>query len=252
MVRTYSIEIDPAELEKVQAEFNDVATLEAKGNDFVARHPVVFRMGDETVTRRDAEAPRTVVVGPGGEVRRRARQDAVRHFVPPARSQGASFHGVSKLVFDMPRGDWTYLHDRLAHTWLRQIGIAVGCAASARVEINGAYYGLFVAKENTAKRIIEDYFPGNADGDLWKAGSQPQTNQEMPNWERQKAFARASTTAEVAAIVDLDASVGEWAAEALLNNGDGAYGGNHNFYIYDQGAQGFVFLPNDTDATLSG
>ena len=42
----------------------------------------------------------------------------------------------------------------------------------------------------------------------------------------------------------------EWAAEALLNNGDGTYGGNHNFYIYDQGAKGFVYLPNDTDATF--
>jgi hypothetical protein len=23
-------------------------------------------------------------------------------------------------VFDMPRSDWTFMHDRLAHTWLRQ------------------------------------------------------------------------------------------------------------------------------------
>ena len=37
----------------------------------------------------------------------------------------------------------------------------------------------------------------------------------------------------MAAIVDLEASVTEWAAEALLNDGDGYYGGGHNFYIYD-------------------
>ena len=42
----------------------------------------------------------------------------------------------------------------------------------------------------------------------------------------------------------------EWAGEALLNDADGYYGGNHNFYIYDQGAKGFVFLPNDTDSTF--
>ena len=42
----------------------------------------------------------------------------------------------------------------------------------------------------------------------------------------------------------------EWAGEALINNADGYYGGNHNFYIYDTGAKGFVFLPNDTDATF--
>ena len=80
------------------------------------------------------------------------------------------FHGVAKLVFDMPRSDWTFMHDRLAHAWLRQIGIAAGCAANARVEINGTYYGLFVAEENTAKRIIKDYFPRQPDGDLVEGG----------------------------------------------------------------------------------
>src|SRR5262245_61376801 len=49
MVRTYAIDIDPAELEKVRAEFNNVATLESQGNDFVTRHPVVFHLGSETV-----------------------------------------------------------------------------------------------------------------------------------------------------------------------------------------------------------
>ncbi len=41
-----------------------------------------------------------------------------------------------------------------------------------------------------------------------------------------------------------------WAAEALLNDADGYYGGSHNFYLYDQGAAGYVFLPNDTDSTF--
>jgi hypothetical protein len=249
MVRTYAIEIDPAELEKVKAEFNDVATLEAQGNDFVARHPIVFRMGDETVTdatlKLHGQSSWAQAVRFDG-ARAKMQFDISFH----QSDQAGRFHGVAKLVLDMPRTDWTYMHDRLAHAWLRQVGLPIGCAANARVEINGAYYGLFVAKENTNKGIIDDYFPGDADGDLWKAGNQPQTNQEAPSWDRQMAFARASTTAEVAAIVDLDASVVEWASEAILNDGDGAYGGNHNFYVYDQGAKGFVFLPNDLDATF--
>ena len=44
--------------------------------------------------------------------------------------QAGKFHGVDKLVFDMPRSDWTFLHDRLAHAWLRQSGIMASCAAS--------------------------------------------------------------------------------------------------------------------------
>ena len=44
--------------------------------------------------------------------------------------------------------------------------------------------------------------------------------------------------------------MGEWAVEALLNDADGYYSGDHNFYLYDQGAKGFVFLPDDTDSTF--
>jgi hypothetical protein len=47
----------------------------------------------------------------------------------------------------------------------------------------------------------------------------------------------------------VQASVQEWAGEALINDADGIYGGSHNFYIYDAG-NGFVFLPNDTDSTF--
>ena len=166
------------------------------------------------------------------------------------RDESARFHGVGKLVFDMPRSDWTFMHDRLAHNWFRQVGIAAGCAASARVEINGAYYGLFVAKETTSRRVIAEFFPQHPDGDLWKAGVQPETNNEAPNWSRQMAFMQAADIAAVSAIVDLDSSVKEWAGEALINSADGYYGGNHNFYIYDTGAKGFVFLPNDIDATF--
>ena len=49
-----------------------------------------------------------------------------------------------------------------------------GCAANARVEINGSYYGLYVAEENTNKRVLAEFFPNNTGG-LWKAGIQPET-----------------------------------------------------------------------------
>ena len=49
-MRTYSIDIAPDQWNAIQAEFNDLATLQADGNDFVAKHPVVFHMGSETVS----------------------------------------------------------------------------------------------------------------------------------------------------------------------------------------------------------
>ena len=160
------------------------------------------------------------------------------------------FHGVEKLVFDMPRGDWTFMHDRLAHAWFRQAGIAAGCAASARVEINGSYYGLFVAEETTNKRVHRRVLPRQPERRSVEGRRAARDEQRCPNHDRLAAFKNATDIAAVTAIVDLDPSLGEWAGEALINDADGYYGGNHNFYIYDQGAKGFVFLPNDTDATF--
>ena len=57
-VRTYSIDIAPDQWDAIQAEFNDIATLQADGNDFVAKHPVVFRMGS-----RRCPTPRSSCTG---------------------------------------------------------------------------------------------------------------------------------------------------------------------------------------------
>jgi len=251
MVRTYSIDIDPSEWARVMSEFNQLATLVASGNDFAVRHPVVFHLGSETVSNatlklhgQSSWAQTAMLDG----TRAKIQFDVSFHQSDPS----GKFHGIEKLVFDMPRSDWTFMHDRLAHAWLRQVGIAAGCAANARVEINGSYYGMFVAEENTNKRVIAEFFPNNPSGGLWKGGIQPETSLTLQaaNPSRQATFAQATDLARITAIVDLPSSVVEWASEALLNNADGTYGGNHNFYIYDQGAKGFVYLPNDTDSTF--
>ena len=117
------------------------------------------------------------------------------------------------------------------------------------MEINGSYYGLYAVEENTGKRVLGQYYSGTLGG-LWKAGLQPETAQTPMYKDRQQAFWNASDLASVSAIVDLDASMQEWAGEALMNSADNYYGGDHNFYIYDTGAKGFVFLPNDTDSTF--
>jgi len=247
-LRTYAIDIAPDDWNAILTEFHDTTTLLAQGNDFVARHPVVLHLDGETVSdatlKLHGQSSWAWTVMLDGD-REKMQFDISFHQHDP----NGKFHGVEKLVFDMPRSDWTFLHDRLAHAWLRQVGIAAGCAASAKVEINGAYYGLFVDEENTAKQVLQAFFPGNAHGGLWKAGIQPETG-ETNDDGRRAAFAQATDIASVSAIVDLDGSVAEWAGEALLNNADGTYGGNHNFYIYDTGPKGFLFLPNDTDSTF--
>jgi hypothetical protein len=161
-----------------------------------------------------------------------------------------TFHGVGKIEFDMPRSDWSFINERLANTWLRQIGILAPCANSGKLTINGVYYGLYVTEESKGSRLLNQFFPGNAQGDFFKGGSEADTNKSAPNWTRNQQFWDAKDITAVNAIVDLPNSLLEWASEAVLNDSDGYYGGSHNFYIYDQGASGYVFVPTDVDATL--
>jgi len=107
-----------------------------------------------------------------------------------------------------------------------------------------------VTEEHFGHRVLGEFFPGNDNGDLFDGGWIPQTNKLNPNTDRLAMFWGATTAAALSAIVDVPQSVTSWAAEALLNDGDGYWGGDHNFYLYDQGAKGYVFIPHDLDSTL--
>ena len=247
-VRTYSIEIDATEWQSLQTEFHNLDAL-ATGLPFVVYHPIVFHLDGETVSNAmiklhgQSSWMQTVMLD--GD-RAKMQFDIAFDKMDPA----GKFHGVDKLVFDMPRSDWTFLHDRLAHAWLRQNGILASCATSARLVINGQYYGLYVVEEDVGHRVIDKFFPGNSDGDLWEGGEIPETNKMTANPARMDAFWGATDLAAVSAIVDVPGSLMTWAAEALLNDADGYYGGFHNFLLYDQGPKGLIFLPKDTDSTF--
>ncbi len=72
------------------------------------------------------------------------------------------------------------------------------CTNSARLNINGAYYGLYAAEESKDATLVEQFFPGNAGGDLFKGGSIAATNKAAPNWARLKQFWAAKDIAAIA------------------------------------------------------
>jgi hypothetical protein len=249
LLRTYELEISDTEMASLDAEFHNLAALQT-GLDFATYHPVTFHMGGETVANaavklhgQSSWMQAAMLDGARGKMQFMLAFDQV--------DAKAAFHGVGKIVLDMPRSDRTFMHDRLAHTWLRQSGILASCAASARLVINGAYYGLYVAEEHVGKRVVQQFFPDNAGGDLWKGGSQLQVGTKPGNQSRLQTFWNATDFASAAAILDLPGTLTSWGAEALLNDADGYYNGSHNFFVYDQGAgKGFRFLPSDTDSTF--
>jgi hypothetical protein len=164
----------------------------------------------------------------------------------------ARFHHVRKVELDMPRNDWTFLRQRLATYYLRKSGQNGQCASSAKLVVNGSYYGLFTVLERQDKEYLQRIFPGDgeADGDLWEGARDIKTNEDTFTWTRIIKFWMVTTAAELATLGDLAASVREWAAEAMMNDADGYYGGFHNFYLYDHPTRGFLWLAHDLDATF--
>ena len=247
VLQTYSIEITADEWAKLDAEFHDVQAV-LTGTPPENYHPVTFHSGSETVTdaavrlKGQSSWVETVMYDPNPKMQLVVAFD---QFNPQGR-----FHGVGKIHLDMPRSDWSFLNERLSNTWLREIGIMAPCSNSARLNVNGAYYGLYTAEESKDASLLREFFPGNASGDLFKGGSIAETNKGAPDWAKLRQLWDAKSLAAVEQIVDLPNTVLEWAAEAAINDADGYYGGSHNFYLYDEGAAGYTWLPSDVDTTF--
>ena len=132
----------------------------------------------------------------------------------------------------------------------RLFGQPAPCANNARVTINGQSYGLFANEEHVGGGFIKRVFPEAPNGDLFAGGYTPKTNELAPNKAKLKAFWAAHDIASMAAVIDLESSVTEWAAEALINEGDGYWGGAHNLYLYDYPGLGYRWLIDDDGRVL--
>ncbi len=247
-LQTYSFDISDDQMAAINVEFHNLTALES-GASFAVYHPITFHLNGETVTnaaiKLHGQSSWDQTVTFDGD-RAKMQFDVSFDQVDP---KGA-FHGVSKLVFDMPRDDWTFMHNRVVQAWLRQAGVMAPCSASARLNINGAYYGLYVLEQGVGNGTVRAFFPSNPNGDLWKGAVQAETNTASPNVARLMQFKNAKDLASLTAIMDVPSSLTTWGAEALINDADGYYNGFHNFYLYDEGAPGYVFLPQDTDSVL--
>ena len=247
----YAFDISADEWAKLDYEFRNRDALKAAGIDFKTYHPIVFHYGSETVTdamvRLKGDSSWRITLMEDGD---KARMQFVVSFdeVNPA----AKFHGLSKIVLDMPNDDETFMQERLGFTAMAELfGQPAPCANNARVTINGQYYGLFVNEEHVGGGFIKRVFPEAPNGDLFAGGYTPKTNELAPNKAKLKAFWAAHDIASMAAVIDLESSVTEWAAEALINEGDGYWGGAHNFYLYDYPGLGYRWLIDDADASFA-
>lgn len=165
----------------------------------------------------------------------------------------ARFEDQRRIKLDMPRADWTFLQQRVALAWLRgRAEIPAQCANSARVFVNGSYYGLYANVEFQDKSFLKRvYGAADNDGDLWKSARTIKTNEETFTWTRITAFWDLFDLAGLDSLVDVDRSMDEWASEAVIGDTDGYNQGRPNFFLYDRPSNHkFVWLANDLDTTL--
>jgi ribosomal protein S19 len=248
-LHTFSIDISAAEWAKLQDELRNHLDLVLQGVHFETYHPITFHYGTETVAdamirlKGQSSWYQTVTMD-------QAHPKAQFVIAFDQVNAKGTFHGVSKLDIDMPRSDWSFMHERLANNWFRKLGIMAACSSSVRIVINGQYYGVYVNEETVGHHLVADFFSANSKGDLFKGGVQADTNKMSPNFARLATWSAATTIPSMLTIIDLPSSLLEWAGDALIGNGDGFYGGDHNWYIYDQGAAGYVWLPADTDSSF--
>ncbi len=247
---SYEAQIDPAEWAAIHDEFVNWQARAAAGLDIKPYHAITLQVGQESVPawiRLKGNSSWFSAVA--------ANPNVKKQFII-AFDQGADpharFHGVQKVELDMPSLDRSFLHDRLAHSFLRDVGLPGLCANSAKLIVNGEYYGLYANLEITGRDFLKRIFPGADQGDLWKKRSDLKTNDDDPNRDnsRQKALWSTTDPNELAKLMDVDASLRTWAAEALLPQPDGYWGGNSNFYVYDHPTRGFIWLTDDLDATF--
>ena len=250
VVTSYQVQIDPAEWAAIHDEFVNWQARKNAGLDIKPYHAITLQVGNESTPawiRLKGNSSWFSAVATNPNVKKQFVIAFDQGADPDAR-----FHGTQKVELDMPGLDRSFLHVRLAQSFLRDVGLPGLCTNSAKLIVNGEYYGLYANVEPTNKDFLKRVFPGEHQGDLWKKRSDLQTNETDPNRDdsRQKGLWSASSVAELDYLMDIEASLRTWAAEALLPQPDGYWGGNSNFYVYDHPTRGFIWLTDDLDATF--
>ncbi len=191
------------------------------------------------------------------------------------------FHGLKRLNLHALNHDPTYLHDRLAYSIFREMGIYAPRAVHCKVYLNGKYHGLFAAVEQVDGRFTKNHFSEHGDGNVYKQAwpckehkdwyADPEvlkTNTDSSDVSKMVAFADAVShlnganfNTEIYSWIDLHYMMRYIAVDRAIVNWDGImtwytdkdWVGNHNYYWYEEENPGgkFWLIPWDMDATFS-
>lgn len=238
---TFELQIDQAEWSALQDEFSGWQQRQAAGLPIQPFHPAVFKLGAETVS--DAEVRLT---GPTWTWTGKKMPLLVAF---DRKNPAGTFHGLRGIELQAPPQDRSLMRNRLALAVLRSAGIPAQCAGNASVIVNGTAYGVFATTEPLDQAFVERNFPGAATGNLLAYGWNP-VNGPMASWTRLEQLNAAKDVGTLERLVDLEASVREWAWEAVMPQGNGFWGVGQSHALYDHPIGGFQYIPYDFSIAL--
>jgi hypothetical protein len=241
---TFEVTLAPEVWEALVEDQTLRAEREAAGENFKPYRPVEhFRWGDHTATNASIRLK-------GQKSWYGSKLQFVISF--NEREKGGRFLGLRKLVLEATPGiDRSLLRDRLALSFLRDLGVPTPCANSATLVVNGKLYGVYANIERVDKEFLQRNFGKlNAGGSLYKAGWTLKTNAAGEDRSRLWRLWAVNDADQLAELASLDDMLSMWAGEAVIPQADGYFVGRGNYYIYDHPTRGFVWIPWDLDKTF--
>ena len=195
------------------------------------------------------------------------------------------FLGVRKLQLHSMNLDPAQLRERTGYHLMREMGVAAPRSTHARVVINGEFVGLFALTENIDGRftranfddgtgnLYKEGWPFRADGSVTDdatlvASLRTNENDEGVNASLIRTFATDLLDADapdqvVREYMDIESLMSHLAVDRTIRHDDGPFHwycnglfqegcGNHNFFFYENPADGTVtMIPWDLDNAFS-
>jgi hypothetical protein len=234
LLPTFELEISEQVWARLEQAF---AAIQAKSPEPDEWHPFTFRHGAEVI-------PDAMIRVRGSSTSCGGMQFAIAFNKV---NEKGRFRGLRRLNFD--HGGCRLMQERLAWSFVRDLGLPAACANHARLVVNGEYYGLFLNLEHMNKDFLRRNF-ARYQGNLYKYGKLLKTNEEAPEPSLIEAYWSARQLARVEELVDLPHALAVWAAEAVMPARDNFWLWSWNYYLYEHPTRGFLYLHNDLDQTF--
>ena len=177
------------------------------------------------------------------------------------------FYGTRRMTLNNNLQDPSNTHTCMAYELFREAGVPAPRCNFARVSVNGKDLGIYSHIDSIKKLFLRRNF-GNDNGNLYEAqiadfgenmkeNFQLKTNKEINDRSDLSAVVSALQATDenlaslLSQVVDLDAFITFWAAEAVFGHWDGSTSNLNNFWIYINPDNGLIYyIPWGTDAAL--